>query len=77
MQQVSLKRIPSYLKARSPQGLRRLMLLNNAKASTFFEYTQIQYISDEKYWYAWYYRDVDTNDITDLETPPTTEVTDG
>ena len=73
MQQVSLKRIPNYIKARSPQGLRRLMLLNNARSSTFYEYTHIQFISDAEggQWYAWYYRDVDNNDIADLETPPT------
>lgn len=72
MTQVSLKRIPSYLKARSPQGLRRLMLLNNAKNSTFYEYTNMQWVPDDNggHWYAWYYRDVDTNDVKDLDTPP-------
>ena len=72
MQQVSLKRIPNYLKARSPQGLRRLMLLNNARASSFYEYLNIQFIPDAKggYWYCWYYKDVDNQDIQDLETPP-------
>jgi len=75
MQQVSLKRIPNYLKARSPQGLRRLMLLNNAKYSTFFEYVYIQFT--EGNWYAWFYRDVDSDDIKVLETPPDTGASNG
>ena len=73
MTQVSLKRIPNFLKARSPKGLRRLMLLNNAKYSTFFEYKDIAPVleSCKLYWYAWFYKVVDTNDIKDLEAPPT------
>lgn len=43
--------IPNFLVARSPQGLRRLMLVNNTKKGMVFVY-QIQF-SDGK-WYAWY-----------------------
>lgn len=80
MQQVSLKRIPNYLKARSPQGLRRLMLLNNAKGSAFYEYVNISPVLEGTvlYWYAWYYKDVDNSDITDLESDaPDTGATNG
>jgi hypothetical protein len=43
------------------------MLLNNAKYSTFYEYVYIQF-SDGN-WYAWFYRDVDGDDIKAIETP--------
>jgi hypothetical protein len=43
--------IPNYLVARSPNGLRRLCLMNNAKKGHVFTY-QIQYTNGR--WYAWY-----------------------
>jgi hypothetical protein len=45
--------IPNFLAARSPQGLRRLMLLNNTKKGHVFVY-QILYVADQKKWVAWY-----------------------
>lgn len=69
--QVSLQRIPNYLRARSPQGLRRAMLLNNSKTSTFFQYFDIQHVADPQggYWYAWYFKDVNNDDIGNMEAP--------
>jgi hypothetical protein len=46
------RRVPSFLKATSPQGLVRLMLSNNVKLGMQFEY---QIIHDGKSWYAWFY----------------------
>jgi hypothetical protein len=43
--------IPNYLTAGSPQGLRRLMLLNNTKKGMVFAYT-ISFAAGK--WYAWY-----------------------
>jgi len=54
---VSLNNIPTYLKAKSPQGLRRLMLSNNVKHGGIFEY-QIMFVGE--YWYAWYRADAKT-----------------
>jgi hypothetical protein len=45
-------RVPSFLKATSPQGLVRLMLSNNVKLGMQFEY---QIVHDGKSWFAWFY----------------------
>lgn len=49
--------IPSFIKASSPQGLYRLMLLNNVKFGTRFKYQDIQFVNG--YWYAWFYKTLD------------------
>ncbi len=46
------QRVPSFIKAASPSGLVRLMLLNNVKRGMQFEY---QIVHDGKSWFAWYY----------------------
>ena len=46
--------IPSYLSAGSATALRRLMLINNRKQKGFVRYFDIQYVAEEKRWYAWY-----------------------
>ena len=48
---------PSFLRARSPQGLQRLMLSNNARFGMFFKYFDIQWHPEEKRWYAWFFKD--------------------
>ena len=48
-------RVPHYVKAKSPEALRRLMFENNAKRGAFFTY-QISFGNGE--WVAWYYEDV-------------------
>jgi len=55
--QVSIKRIPNYITARTPQGLRRLMLMNNIKLGTEFNYFDLQFVN--KKWVAWYYQKVE------------------
>ena len=56
--------IPNFLRARSPQGLRRLMRRNNLRLRAFIKY-DIQWVDSEKQWYAWYY--VDFERLTDQE----------
>lgn len=51
--------IPDFLKARSPQGLRRLMFLKNTKDGKQYNYFSIQFVGDG--WVAWYYRDLADN----------------
>jgi hypothetical protein len=52
--------VPMYLKASSPQGLHRLMLMNNIKAGAKYTYSDIQYVNG--YWYAWYYKPLEINE---------------
>ena len=52
--------IPDYLVASSPQGLRRLCLLNNYKHGKQFVYTNIQFVNGK--WYAWYIKDIGMKD---------------
>jgi hypothetical protein len=47
--------IPDYLTASSPQGLRRLMLLNNKKRGAWHNY-QIHFVDGK--WFAWYHVEV-------------------
>jgi len=47
--------IPHFISARSPEGLRRLMLRTNVKHGLIFDYYQI--IFDGKKWFAWYQLD--------------------
>lgn len=53
MLEARLDRIPNYLKAQTPRGLRLAMLKNNVKNATQFVYHSIQFV--DGYWYAWYY----------------------
>lgn len=63
----NLRRIPNVLSARSPRGLRRLMLNNNVKHGIEFKYFDIQFINGR--WFAWFYL---------VDTPqPVVEVTNG
>lgn len=46
---------PRFLKAMSPKGLERAMLLNNIKRKSWHKY---DIIFDGKNWIAWYYADL-------------------
>ena len=48
--------IPNFLRARSANGLRRLMRMNNIRNRGFVHY-EITWVESEKQWYAWYYVD--------------------
>jgi hypothetical protein len=58
------KSIPNYLAASTPQGLRRLMLLNNARKAMFFKYFNIQYANGQ--WYAWYFDELDSQSTAEV-----------
>lgn len=51
--------IPDFLKARSPEGLRRLMLERNLKDGKQYNYFSIQ--QSNGYWFAWFYVDLTDN----------------
>ena len=53
------KTIPNFIKARTPRGLRLLMIKNNARRYARFDYFNIQFSKGS--WYAWYY----DNEITE------------
>lgn len=52
MQEGKVDFIPSFLKAKSPEILRGLMLRNNAKYGIMFKYYDIQFA--QGYWWAWF-----------------------
>jgi hypothetical protein len=54
---------PTFIKASSPQGLTRLMLLNNIRSGNKYRYQDIQYVNG--FWYAWYYKDVTIRQASD------------
>lgn len=56
--------IPNFIRARSPQGLRRLMLLTNARYGAWVQYQDIQFVNGE--WIAWYHAPLDTNEFESL-----------
>jgi len=62
--EVRANHIPNYLKAASPIGLRRLMLLNSIKLNGFVTYFSVQYVNEgkDKYWIAWYYSEIQNDD---------------
>lgn len=48
--------IPNFIVARSPLGLRQLMLRTNAKSGAFLKWFDIQFTNGK--WIAWYYSEV-------------------
>lgn len=58
-----------FVRARSPLGLRRAMLLQNAKAGAFHKYFDIQFVNGD--WYAWFFKDVSGEDIDQMDTDET------
>jgi hypothetical protein len=57
-------RIPNFLTAGTPQGLRRKMLLNNLKNAKQFNYFDIQFANGK--WFVWYF---ERENIDNLLTP--------
>ena len=51
----SILTIPHFVKAKSPESLRRKMFDNNVKNKKLYSYFDIQYVSGV--WYAWYYEE--------------------
>lgn len=58
--------IPNYVAAGSPQGLRRLMILNNVKRGTWYKYFDIQLNPKDGRWYAWYLETVTDFDLLNM-----------
>ena len=56
--------IPNFVRGRSPQGLRRAMLTNNARLGSFVHYFNIQFVALQKdaYWVAWFFEPIQNND---------------
>jgi hypothetical protein len=53
--------IPNFITASSPMGLRRLMLLTNARLGARVTYFDIQYVemNGRMQWIAWFYENMD------------------
>jgi hypothetical protein len=61
-----LDKIPNFIKAKTVEGLRRFMLLNNMKHVMQFNYHDIQFVNG--YWYAWFYESVDMGELANGDT---------
>jgi len=57
----SLSNVPNYVKARSPEGLRRAMLRNNVRIGMQLVYHSIQFTNGE--WVAWFYEDAKLEEV--------------
>lgn len=51
--------VPNYVKATSPQGLRRLMYEAQVKDSVQYSFFDISFV--DGYWYAWFYYEPKTD----------------
>jgi hypothetical protein len=52
MEVSKIDNIPHFLRAKTPEALRKAMLRNNVKWGLIFDYYQI--VFDGKNWFAWY-----------------------
>lgn len=52
--------IPHYVKARTPEGLKRAMLQNNLKFKAYCNYSNIQFVDGN--WYAWFTVDLNLSE---------------
>ena len=57
-------RIPHFLSAGSPEGLRRKMLENNIKDGKVYNYFQIVHTGSK--WFAWYHKNAELDIKTEL-----------
>ena len=55
MREASSSRIPNFVVAADPMGLRRTMLLNNVRMGSEVHYFDIQFAQGQ--WIAWFFED--------------------
>ena len=71
MSDIRADSIPNFVKAQSPQGLRRVMLLNNVRLGSFVNYYGISSYRDDKnklVFIAWFFESIKNNDsILDIK----------
>lgn len=60
MGEVSVVQIPNFVSAVTPMGLRRAMLMNNAKYRLVFNYYSVSYANGR--WFAWFYQAIENDD---------------
>jgi hypothetical protein len=46
--------LADFIRAKTPKGLRLAMIKNNAKWKIVFSYRDIQFVENDKRWYAWF-----------------------
>lgn len=63
--------IPDFLKASSPEGLRRLMFMKNTQDGKQYIFQNPQYIYDETrkkyFWFVWFYRDMSADSSAEIK----------
>jgi len=55
--------IKSYVKAKSPESLKILMIRNNIETNSYYSYSIVH---DGSFWFAWF--DFDASDLIEKET---------
>lgn len=60
-----IDKIPNYVQAKTPRGLRLAMLKNNIKHSTQFVYHSIQFVGGN--WFAWFYIETTMGEFNDSD----------
>ena len=58
-----LDKIPNFVTAQTPMGLRRQMFLNNMSKNVQYVYHAIQYVNGK--WFAWYYEEMKASQSND------------
>lgn len=53
---VKITVVPNFLRAKTPEDLRKAMLMNNARMGAWVEYFDIQ--KQDGQWIAWFYEDL-------------------
>ena len=61
MSSVARPLLKNYITAKSPNGLRRLMMQNNARKGYSFIYEDVQFVKGR--WYAWYNEELRNSEI--------------
>lgn len=67
MAETNASAIPNFVRAGSPIGLRRSMLMNNARLGSMVHYFNIQNYTEngKTVWIAWYFENMDSLNTND------------
>ena len=58
-----LDKIPNFVTAQTPRGLRRQMFLNNMRKNVQYVYHHIQFVDGK--WFAWFYDEMKAGESDD------------
>lgn len=64
MAQAKVNELPNFIKAKTPRGLRLLMIRNNVRLKATVQYFDVQFVKGA--WFAWFYEPLNMESIDDL-----------